>query len=358
MNAPDRQIRVMIIEDDSVVRILLEHIIERDPRLVVAASVGSGEAALRALPEIKPDVISLDIRLPGINGFDVTRAVMSSQPTPIVVVSASVEADDLRISMNALRAGALAVVEKPVGVTHTDYELLATRLCRNLVLMSDVALVRQRRLDPPPSAAATRAWAPSCASAANGYQMLGLVASTGGPNALVEVLKVLTPDFPLPIALVQHITATFLDGFVSWLSGATGFTTRIVRDSQPMVRGNIFVAAADRHLLIKGDHACLGEQPKIEGQRPSGSILFESMSQSGGHRAIGVLLTGMGEDGASGLLALRNAGGYTIAEDETSAVVYGMPKAAMRLGAVTEQLPLSKIGPRLKTLAATTGAKV
>ncbi|MEO9959218.1 MAG: chemotaxis-specific protein-glutamate methyltransferase CheB [Alphaproteobacteria bacterium] len=346
-----RPIRVMIVEDERVVRLLLEHIIGDDPRLEVVASVGSGEEALETLPKVKPDVISLDIRLPGINGFEVTRRVMSEHPTPIVVVSASVQAEDLRISMNALRAGALSVVEKPVGVTSSAYSEMADRLCRNLMLMSDVRIVRQRNQSPQArKPVAVRPPPSSCSSNERDYRLLGLVASTGGPNALVEVLKCLGPEYPLPIALVQHITASFLEGFAAWLSEVSRFKVEIVSSPADMVPGCIYLAPADRHLEVIGHRAIAVDAPKVSSQRPSGTVLFRSMARTVARRGIGVLLTGMGDDGAEGLLALREAGGHTIAENEATAVVYGMPKAAFNLGAVEEQLPLHKIGPRLKNL--------
>lgn len=354
MNEPNAPIRVMIVEDERVVQVLLEHIIRSDPRLELVGLYRTGEEALGDMASVKPDVISVDIRLPGMNGFELTRTIMRRQPTPIVVVSANVEDEDLGISMNALRAGALAVVEKPVGVTNKDYDKIAERICRSLILMSDVKLVRQRSpvisrsvcasMQPPPIRPL---------SGQGGYRVLGLVASTGGPNALVEILKHLTPSFPLPIAMVQHITASFLGGFSSWLSATTGFEARVVSDSEPLSPGVIYLAAADHHLEINGLRAKVNQMPPVSGQRPAGTVLLKSMAASHGRNGIGVLLTGMGDDGAEGLAAIRHAGGFTIAEHESTAVVYGMPKVAASLGAVCEQLPLPKIGPRLKELTAT-----
>lgn len=357
MTASPRPIRVLIVEDTAVVRLLLEEIVGSDPRLEVAASVGDGEEALRILPKIAPDVISMDIRLPGMNGFEATQRIMSEHPTPIVVVSASVESDDLRISMNALRAGALSIVEKPVGISHEEYRAIAARLCNQLVLMSDVKVVRQRKGRPVGMSARATPSEPSRAPQLpvdpdRRFTMLGIVASTGGPNAVVTVLQGLTPGFALPIALVQHITPSFLDGFVAWLADASGFDVRIVRSGERMRSGAVYVAPAESHLEIHGAYAESASGPKVDGQRPSGTVLFESMAETVAPHALGVLLTGMGEDGAVGLRALRRAGGHTIAEDQSTAVVYGMPRAAARLGAVDDQLPLPQIAPRLRSLTA------
>lgn len=346
-----RKIRVMIVEDSAAVRMLLESIIGDDPRLEVAASVATAEEALRVLPTVKPDVISLDIRLPGMNGFEATRRIMAEQPTPIVVVSASVEAEDLKITMNALHAGALAVVEKPTGTTSADYAGLAQRLCRQLVIMKDVSVVRQRYGTMPKRALAapreTKRAAFPLAPHSNGYRALGIVASTGGPNAVLTVLQALGPDYPLPILLVQHITPSFLGGFVAWLDDACPLKVAIAREGEAPLPGHVYVPAAERHLELDGWRSRITDGPPVGGQKPSGTVLLQSMARSLGMRTLGVVLTGMGDDGAEGLKAVHDAGGYTIAEDESTAVVYGMPAAAARLGAVSEQLPLHRIGGRI-----------
>lgn len=356
MTEASRRIRVLIVEDSVVVRILLERIIESDPRLTVAASVESGEEALRVVDDVAPDVISMDIRLPGMNGMETTRAIMARRPTPIVVVSASVEAEDLRISMNALRAGALSVVEKPGGPQSEGFEAIAARICSQLVLMSDVKVIRQRGAvgpapwhrpsDPVVDRAACFAPDPRLRR----FDRLGIVASTGGPNALARVFDGLGADFCLPIMLVQHITPSFLEGFASWIADISGRETRVVRDSEPLRPRVVYLGPPDGHLEVRGDRACVAAGEKVSGQRPSGTVLFHSMACSAPRSTIGVLLTGMGEDGAEGLLALRRSGGHTIAEDASTAVVYGMPMVAARIGAAAEQLPLHLIAARLKEL--------
>ncbi len=352
------KLRVMIVEDSRVVRELLLNLVGRDPRFEVVAAVESAEEALRVLPAAAPDVISMDIRLPGMNGLEATRRIMSIRPTPIVVVSASVEADDLKISMNALRAGALAVVEKPVGLAHQHYEELARRLCDQLANMSQVRVIRQRfdrgpvvgGRDPAPG---TRAPARPCPEniPRPEFRVLGVVASTGGPPALTQLFAGLRRDFPLPVVVVQHITPCFLAGFVDWLADVTGWPVRIAADGEIARPGVAFLPPADCHLLVQGNRLVLANDPSVGHQRPSGTVLFRSIARTAGAAGLGVLLTGMGEDGADGLRELRAAGGYTIAEDESTAVVYGMPAAAVRLGGVCESLPLPGIAPRLLELA-------
>jgi two-component system, chemotaxis family, protein-glutamate methylesterase/glutaminase len=338
------QIRVLIVEDSKVVRELLEHIIQEDPRLRVVGSVESGEEALRILDRAAPDVISMDVRLPGMDGFETTLRIMSHRPTPIVVVSASVEHEDLRITMNALDAGALTVLEKPSGTTSLEYESIAKRLCTQLAIMSQVKVVRRRNSAP------RRALQHFNVQPNASYRILGIVSSTGGPHALSQILSRLGPDFPLPIVLVQHITSSFLEGFASWLASVCPFGVEIVRGSAIPARGKIYMAARDRHLRVRRGTLEVDAGDPVCAQRPSGTVLFDSMANTLGSSALGVLLTGMGEDGAEGLLRLRRNGAYTIAEDESTAVVYGMPKEAVRLGAVCESLPLPSIAGRLLEL--------
>lgn len=342
-----KKIRVMIIEDSEVVRTLIEDIIRRDPRLEVAASVASAEEGLRLLRKAAPDVISLDIRLPGMNGFEATQRIMSERPTPIVVVSASVEKEDLKISINALKAGALAILEKPVGAARSDYQTLADQLCTQLAIMSEVKVIRQRR-----ALAHTAAARPPVARdlRAGAFHVIGVVASTGGPNALERLLGGLPSHFPLPILVVQHITASFLDGFSAWLDDVCPLPTAIARDGEAPAAGRVYLAPADGHLKIKSGRIWLDPGPPVSNQRPSGTALFESLAREYGSRALGILLTGMGDDGAKGLLELRSAGGHTLAEDESTAVVYGMPSAAVNLGAVCESLPLDDIPGRVLEL--------
>ena len=347
-------IRVMIVEDSRVVREHLEHVVRCDPRLDVAASYETAEAALAGLARVRPDVISMDIRLPGMNGFCATQRIMSEQPTPIVVVSASVECGELKISMNALQAGALAVVEKPAGTSHKDYQRLANRLCDQFVLMSQVKVVRQRfnsgvraRPGDGPLFPCT---ASRLARPRGAFQIAGIVASTGGPGALARLAGGLPADFPVPIVLVQHITSSFHAGFVSWLDGICGLSVVTAEDGRQPLAGFLYVAPADKHLSVDRGTLRICDDGPVCGQAPSGTVLFGSLAASYGSEAVGILLTGMGQDGAEGLKSLREAGGYTLAEDESTAVVYGMPAAAARMGAVCESLPLDAIGRRLRCL--------
>jgi two-component system, chemotaxis family, protein-glutamate methylesterase/glutaminase len=350
--APQPRVRVMVVEDSLVVRQLLVHIIASDPRLVVAAAVSSAEEALREIGRVRPDVISMDIRLPGMDGLEATRKIMSEQPTPIVVIADSIEDSSLKISMNALRAGALTVVEKPVGLSSAGYAAIASTICTQLYIMSQVPVVRQRSFAP---------WREVQASLAPGHEpewnptrpsIMGIAASTGGPPALAKVLSALPRDFPLPVLLVQHMGAPFMEGFASWLNGLVPLEVRLAQDQEIPTPGRVYVAPGDRHLLLSPAGALkVSAEPPFGNQRPSATLLFQSMARSAGRRSLGVILTGMGEDGAQGLVEMRQAGGYAVAEDESTAVVYGMPAAAARLGGASVSLPLDLIAPRILRLA-------
>src|SRR5580700_5144785 len=249
------KIRVMIVEDSPVVSALLEYSIGCDPRLEVCATAGSAEHAMQKLEHLSPDVIAMDIRLPGMDGLEATRRIMSKKPIPIVVVAASVESRKWNATaMEALRAGALTVLEKPVGTTNADYEALAQRLCTQLVIMSQVKLVRQRHVLHFENGRIP--W--SFSGARGGFKMLGIACSTGGPGSLVQMLGALGPAFPLPILLVQHMTDTFLKGFASWLDGVCPFSAVLVDDGCVPIAGTVHMAPPDRHLKLEDGRLRLG----------------------------------------------------------------------------------------------------
>ncbi len=345
-----RRIKVLIIEDSPVVQELLCHIVGQDPRLEVAGVATSGEQALRMIDRVHPDVVSLDIRLPGMDGFQVTQQIMRHRPTPIVVVAAGDA--DADIPMKALQAGALAVVEKPGSLSRGDYQALSRHLCTQLYGMSQVKVIRQRiarggkgehPADAPPSGPGV--------PGPRVYKALGIATSTGGPNALVKLLGGLSGLPPLPILLVQHIGAPFIAGFAAWLGSVCPFPVILAENGAAPTAGTIHMAPGDRHLsLTPAGRISLTDDPPQCGQRPSGDVLFTAMAATYGPGGLGVILTGMGEDGARGLLAMRQAGAYTIAEHASTAVIHGMPGAAVRLGAALEELPLDDIPTRLLQL--------
>lgn len=339
MPAAPRPTRVMIVEDSATVRALLTHIIASDPRLSVAAAVATAEEAIAALPTVAPDVISMDIRLPGMDGLAATRRIMADQPTPIVVVSASIDRSAMGTSMDALRAGALSVVEKPVGFGDGAYAKVANEIRTQLLIMSEVAVVRRRMRDAAPAPAGMRRAKPP--------RMLVVAASTGGPQALARMFAGMPADPGLPILLVQHMGAGFMTGFAGWLNSVVPQTVVIGRQGEQPQPGMIHVAPGDTHMGVgPGGRIVLSNDAPISGQRPAATRLIESAASALDGAAMAIVLTGMGEDGAVGVRALLEAGGSAVAEHETSAVVYGMPAAAARAGALT--LPLDLIAPHVR----------
>ncbi|KAA0592457.1 response regulator [Azospirillum lipoferum] len=350
----------MVVEDSPVIQQLLSHVISADPRLEVAGIASTGEQALRMIERMAPDVVSLDIRLPGIDGFEVTSRIMRQNPLPIVVVASDVR--DLDIPMRALQAGALAVVEKPGSMARADYQTVAHHLCTQLVIMSQVKVIRHRisaRGAKPAAGGGGETPAqdgrlPAEAVAADGrvrrFRAVGLVASTGGPAALAKILKDMPADFPLPVFVVQHMGAPFMAGFASWLGTVSALPVRLAEAGLTPRPGMVYVAPGDRHLLADGATLRLSADPLVCGQRPSGEVLFQSMARAYGASGIGVLLTGMGEDGARGLVEMHRAGAYTIAEHASTAVIHSMPGTAVRLGGAVEELPLDRVAGRLLQL--------
>lgn len=348
--------RVLVVEDSAVIRRLLVHIVESDPRLTLAGAVESAEEALAAIPTLRPDVISMDIRLPGMDGLEATRRIMALHPTPIVVIADAIEDASLRISMNALRSGALSVVEKPGGLfSGGGYDRAARAIATQLAIMSEVPVIRRRTAGGDPVAVPAGTVGRDEAGGAGalgapGARIMAVAASTGGPQALARLLSVLPADFPLPVLLVQHIGAPFVEGFADWLDGLVPLSVTLGRDGERLEAGRVYVAPGDRHLSLSGSlpdvRIRLDAGAPVSGQRPSASVLFDAMAALG-PAGLGVLLTGMGDDGAAGMVAMRRAGGFTITEHESTAVVYGMPAAAVRRGGSCLSLPIEQIAPRI-----------
>jgi two-component system chemotaxis response regulator CheB len=340
------KVKVLIVEDSPVAQRLLTHVIEADPRLEVVGCAVDPVDAMGKIRAAAPDIVTMDIRLPRMNGFEATRWIMREHPVPIVVVASNIDDKSLDISMNALRAGALTVVEKPAGLTRDEYQAMAAHLCTQLVIMSQIKVVRQRPTQaveclPAPPPMPVRA-----------VELVAIVASTGGPGALARILGALPKDFALPVAVVQHIGAPFVAGFAHWLGTVSALPVSLADNLAPLVPGSVHVAPGDAHLTVMNGSFHLERGPLVQGQRPSGDVLFDSVATCYGSRAVGVLLTGMGEDGARGLALMRRAGAHTIAEAQSTAIIWGMPGAAVAMGAAVEQLPLGAIAGRLAELAA------
>ena len=343
-------IKVLIVEDSRVAQEFLAHVLTSDPALQVVGIVGDGAEALGAVREKRPDVITMDIHMPKVDGFEATRAIMESVPTPIVMVSASTRATEVASTFRALEAGALAVVLRPPGIGHPEHEAAARALIRTVKLMSEIKVVRrtrrtaQERVPAPPSLAP--AW-----KAETGIQLVAIGASTGGPPVLFKILSRLPQDLPVPVLIVQHIAAGFVEGFVEWLGSASRFPVHVAAHGVQPLPGHAYVAPDGFHMGVQsGLRIALSDHAPENGLRPSVAYLFRSVAQTLGPRAVGVLLTGMGRDGAEELKTMKDRGAVTIAQDEASSVVHGMPGQAIQLDAATYVLPPEGIAAMLAAL--------
>jgi two-component system, chemotaxis family, protein-glutamate methylesterase/glutaminase len=345
-------IKVLVVEDSPVAQLLLVHILNSDPRLRVLGTANNGEEALEFLQRNKPDVIVMDIHMPGMDGFETTRRIMETHPVPIVVCSASFDPAEVARTFRALEAGALAIVAKPVGLGHQEYENMAGKLVETVRLMSEVKVVKRW---PRPG----RAEVPAVSSPAAEKQIppasikvIAIGTSTGGPPVLQTILAGLPRDFPIPVLIVQHIAAGFLPGLVEWLSQSTGFPVHIAAHAEPLLPGHAYFAPDGVHMgLDAGGRIALSGAEPDDGLRPSVSHLFRSVAAVHGKHAVGVLLTGMGKDGAEELKLMRDKGALTLAQDKESSVVHGMSGEAIKLDGASYVLSPDRIAAALANLA-------
>ncbi len=351
------RIRVLIVEDSATVRGRLRDALAKDPEIEIAGEAVDGKQAIEQCLALKPDVVTLDMMLPVMSGLAATEYIMAHVPTPILVVSASTNRGELFKTYEALAAGAVDVLDKPDG--REPDEAWDRRLVAAVKLVSRIRVITHPRarlgaLGRAPAslrpAATAPPWPwpqrPPC-------RLVALGASTGGPGALVQILRALPREFPLPVLLVLHIGEPFAPALADWLDGQSARRVRYARHAESVEqgRGQVIMAPPGRHLRVRGDRLQLGDDPERHSCRPSVDVLFESVAAEYGASSAACLLTGMGRDGAAGLLAVRRAGGLTIAQDESTCVVYGMPREAALLGAAEQVLPLPQIGPVLGALA-------
>jgi two-component system chemotaxis response regulator CheB len=324
-------IRVLVVDDSAVVTEIVRSVLEQDPTLRVVAVAKNGVEAVALARTLKPDLVIMDIRMPVMDGIEATQAIMEDTPVPILILAASV-ADDTNLAFRAIQAGAVDVVEKPVAPMIDAYEGL--ELVQRARLVASVPTIRRLRRKPNVASG----------SGAHSRGVVGLVASTGGPPALAAVLAGLPKDFHCPVLVVQHIAHGFLQGLVDWLSQQISLRVRIAERGDTAQPGVVYFAPEDAHLVIGPElNLRILKDPPVDGHRPSGTVLLQSMAESCASQALGIVLTGMGRDGAAGLLELRNRGGRTLCQDEATSLIYGMPKVAMELAAAERAVPLESI---------------
>lgn len=344
-------IKVLVVEDSPVVREFLMHILGADPDIRVIGAVHDGDEALEAVQRHRPDVITMDIHMPRMGGLEATRRIMETCPTPIIIVSGSEDAREVVTTFDAVEAGALAVLRRPVGIGQPGHELMARELVQTVKLMSEVKVVRRwprtRPETPVPRPAAMR-----LARESAPVRIVAIGASTGGPPVLHTILAGLPKAFPAPLVIVQHIAAGFVHGFINWLAQSSALPLRLAAHGEVALPGHVYIAPDEYQMKIeRGGRIVLTRDEPENGLRPSVSYLFRSIAESYGRDAVAGLLTGMGRDGAEELKLLKDKGAITFAQDKDSSVVHGMPGEAIRLDAATLVLPPEKIIALLIKLA-------
>lgn len=349
------RIRVVVAEDSPTVRGHIVEVLDADERLEVVGEAAEAKTAFDLCRKLRPDVVTMDMMLSSSSGLEATEQIMAHCPTPILIVSASVNRGELFKTYDALAAGAVDVLEKPGG--RIADRRWSEELVAKVLLVSRIKVIthlrgKRRSLESPrPSA---------CLPIRDSRpELVAIGASTGGPGAVREVLSGLSADLRIPILLVLHLGAPFGSAFAEWLDRQVAMPVRGARHGEPLPRGDravVLMAPPDRHLLLRGNRLVLDDGPERHSCRPSVDVLFESLAAEIAPRVIGCLLTGMGRDGAAGLAAVRRAGGVTLAQDEATSVVFGMPREAIRLGGAEHVLPLSRIAETITALAAAPAA--
>lgn len=367
-------IRVLLVEDSPVAIHILKRILASSPDIEVVGVAHNGIEALELIPQVKPSVICTDLHMPKMSGLELIRRIMVEYPRPILVISASVQEEDTHNVFQLLQAGALDIFPKPRTGLPSEYEQAKTELINRIKVLAGVSVFTQRFRQATPVTPAIAPKSPSSASlsspksagsslsVASPYptaatsprldirspRIVAIGSSTGGPQALHTIFKQLPAHFPLPILCVQHISEGFLQGLVDWLGLETPMRIKIAQAGEVPQPGVVYFPPERRHMQVDSQgRISFLNSPPVAGHCPSVTVLFQAVAAYYRQSAIGILLTGMGRDGADGLLDIANVGGITIAQNEQSCIVFGMPREAIALGAVQHVLGLDEIVPTL-----------
>ncbi|HIK33994.1 MAG TPA: chemotaxis-specific protein-glutamate methyltransferase CheB [Oscillatoriales cyanobacterium M59_W2019_021] len=350
-------IQVLLVDDSPVVLTILKRLLDSTSEIEVAGTARTAREALALIPRLQPQVICTDLKMPGMDGLDFIREVMANDPRPILVLSASVQPRDTENVFRLLAAGAVDVLPKPIVNGTADLMTIKQELITKIKVLAGVAVFKLHRRSSPqltersidlPSVSPSRFSQLDLKfsqSEIDRIEIVGIGASTGGPQALRSILSEFPENFPVPAICVQHISSGFLAGLIQWLSAECLLPVSMATSGEVLQPGRVYFPPENRHLEVtsSGRAICSLEPPYL-GHRPSVTVTFNSIAKAYGKKAIGVLLTGMGKDGAAGMQAISQSGGITIAQDEATCAVFGMPKEAIKLGAVRHILPIQTIG--------------
>jgi two-component system chemotaxis response regulator CheB len=349
------KIRLLIVDDSAVVRQTLTYIFSQDPDLEVIGAAGDPYAAAEKIAEQVPDVMTLDIEMPRMDGLTFLRKVMTQHPIPVVICSSLAE-EGTRSALEALENGAVEIVTKPRLGVRQFLEEASTTLCDAVKAAAGARLrpVSARRMVEPKLTADAVLAPATCAMAKTTEKVVMIGASTGGTEALKTLLEALPSDTP-GIVIVQHMPELFTRAFASRLDGLCAITVKEAESGDTVLRGRALIAPGNHHLLLQRSGARyyveVKEGPLVCRHRPSVDVLFRSAARYAGPNAVGVILTGMGDDGARGMLEMKQAGAKTIAQDEATCIVFGMPKEAIKLNGVDKIMPLQSIAGSILSMA-------
>ena len=336
----NRRIKVLVVEDSLTAQKILVKILSADSQIEVVAVASSGEEALEQLKHISPDLITMDIHMPGMDGLEVTRKIMESKPIPIVVVSASCLVEDIERAFQLIEAGALTAIAKPIAIGSGDFEATAWRLVQTVKDMASVKVIKRWPKKAKELDGKITGWQ---IPELKPYKVVAIGASTGGPQALEAILKNLPSDYPASILVVQHIAPGFLAGMVEWFDHILALHVKVAHEGERLKPATVYLCPEGKHMGVnKESMITLSSAEPIGGHRPAVAHLFQALAQNYSD-CLAILLTGMGKDGAAELLELKEKGATTIAQDKESSVIHGMPGAAIALGAQCHVLNLESI---------------
>jgi two-component system chemotaxis response regulator CheB len=335
--SPEDPVRVLVVDDSPVSRRMIVSQLSRDCGIAVVGEAENGIEALKKVLELKPDLVTIDIQMPLMSGLTAIEQIMARAPLPILVLTAL---DDAETAFAALAKGALEVMEKPRIDRPSSYLAGKVRVLAGVKVISQI---RRDRMARDPGIREERTSSPGSTRG-----VVAIASSTGGPKALSVILSNLPADLRAPVLVAQHMSDGFTDGMVHWLNTNSRLAVHTAVNGEAIYPGRVYIAPSERNMSVSpAGEILLSERRRNEIYRPCCDLLLESVADVYGSSAIGVILTGMGNDGASGMVRIREAGGVTIAQDESSSVIFGMPRAAIERGCVTMVLPLDKIAAEL-----------
>lgn len=345
------KIKVLIVDDSLVTRKLYAHLLESSPDFELVGEAADGVQAVAMVERLRPDVVSMDIQMPLLNGIEATKRIMELCPVPVVIVSSLYQPGETQLAMEVLAAGAVALIPKPNGPGNVDYQKNAFHYLRTLKAMAEVKVVR-RKARIIASSEPTYAPHKTSAPANDGkVKMVVIGASAGGPEGVRTIVSSLPAGFTLPVAIVQHIDVNFARGYAQWLATYAKIPVEMVNYDVQLKPGHIYLSIKPQHLVVKSPGTIgLSDHPADNGLKPSVASLFKSAGDVFGSQLIAVLLSGMGRDGAAEMLRLKQLGATNIIQDEQSCLVFGMPGEAARLNAHHFALAPEKIAPFITNL--------